>query len=175
MASENEISEKEIDELAKKIIHLIGFAIIGIAILLVSINICCRFAGAKKGKKYEYTDGVVTKVDETKTYQRGSKQAYYDYTIWVDYIPVNDDKTYTFLDSSHAYENIGQGDVLRVYYQEDDPEEAYVARKDWLTKMYLPAEKHYNIPLFISVALIFIGILFFIDDEKLKSKIGKKK
>lgn len=54
---------------------------------------------------------------------------------------------------------------------EDDPDESYAARRDWLTKMYLPAENSYNIPLVISVGLIIIGILFLIEGSK---KVKKK-
>ena len=69
-------------------------------------------------------------------------------------------KTFLKLDS-HAYEFIKEGDVVRIYFMENNPDEAYAARKDWLTRKYLPAENSYNIPLIISAVLIIIGIYFF--------------
>jgi hypothetical protein len=94
----------------------------------------------------------------------------YDYEIKVEYVPEGENSAYTFWDYAHAYENIYVGDTLRIYYMADDPEEAYAARQDWLTKKYLPADNHYNIPLIISGVLIIIGVFFFIDDDKKKKR-----
>ena len=162
--------EEDIDALATKINRLIGTGFIVAAVLIICINMLCRVSGSRKGIGYEYVDGVVTKWVEKKSYPFGVKRPSYDYTIWVEYDPVGASHTYTMIDYSHAYEYVRKGDILRVYYRADDPDEAFTAKKDWLTKEYLPAENDYNIPLIISVPLILIGIYFFIDDEKQKKK-----
>lgn len=167
MSSEKEYTQEELDALGNKVNRMIGFAILIIAAIIISINLYCRFSDDSKAKDYEYTDGSVIKKEEYKTYPFGGYgRPNYDYEIKVEYLPKGEDHTYIFWDYAHAYENIELGDILRIYYKEDDPEEAYAARKDWLTKKYLPAENHYNIPLVISLVLIVIGIYFFLDDSK---------
>ena len=167
MSSDKEYTKEELDTLGNKINRMIGFAFLIIAMVIISINMFCRFAGALKAKPYEYTDGVVIKREEHKTYPFGGYgRPDYNYEIKVEYVPEGEDRTYIFWDYSHAYEFINKGDTLRIYYMEDDPDESYAARRDWLTRMYLPAENSYNIPLVISAVLIIIGIFFFIDDSK---------
>jgi hypothetical protein len=142
-----------------------------IAILIISVNLICRFIGGSKARLYEYTDGVVIKAKEHKTYPFGGYgRPAYDYEIKVEYVPEGENRAYVFWDYSYAYENIDVGETLRIYYMKDDPDEAYAARKDWLTSRYLPAENRYNIPLAISTVLIIIGIYFFIDNHKSRKK-----
>ena len=67
---------------------------------------CCRFAGATMLKHYEYTDGVVIKKEEYKSYPFGANgRPYYNYEIKVEYVPEGESRTYTFWDYSYAYEN----------------------------------------------------------------------
>ena len=120
---------EDIEALGNKYNRIIGTGFIVIAVLIICINMVCRFVGSRRSMVIDY---------------------------------------------SHAYEYIRKGDVLRVYYEEDDPDEAYPARKDWLTGKYLPAENDYNIPLIISVPLIAIGIYFFIDDENKKERLDRR-
>lgn len=163
MDTEKEYTDEEIDALGNKINRMIGFGFLIIAIILSSINMYCRFKDASKAEAYEYTDGAVIKADEHKSYPFGGYgRPSYEYEIKVEYLPKGEDRSYVFWDYSNGYENIYIGDTLRIYYKEDDPEEAYAAKKDWLTKKYLPAENRYNIPLVISLVLIIIGIFFFI-------------
>lgn len=171
MDTEKKYTQDEIDALGNKYNRIIGVGIIAVAILIISINMCCRFAGAIKSRHYEYTDGIVIKKEEYKLYPFGANgRPNYNYEIKVEYVPEGESRTYTFWDYSHAYEFIDKGDTLRIYYMEDDPEESYAAQRDWLTRMYLPAENSYNIPLVIAAVLIIIGIYFFIDDNKTKVK-----
>ena len=168
MNTEKEYTEEEIDALAKKIIRMIGFGFWILAMHIIVINIICRIADSSKTGHYECTDGVVIKAEEYKTYPFGGHgRANYNYEIKVEYVPKDEDRTHIFWDYSDAYENINIGDTIRIYYNKDDPDEAYAARKDWLTGRYLPAEKRYNIPLIISAVLFIIGIFFLINDKKI--------
>ena len=160
---------EDIEALGNKYNRIIGIGFIVIAVLIICINMACRYAGSRRSRGYEYVEGVVTRWEEKKSYPHGVTRPHYDYAIWVEYEPDGARHTYTLIDYSHAYEYVRKGVALRVYYEEDDPDEAYPARKDWLTGKYLPAENDYNIPLIISVPLTVIGIYFFIDDKKRKT------
>jgi len=149
---------------------VLGTGFIVLAFLIICINMGCRYAGSLRSRGYEYTEGTVRYRDEKKSYPHGGTRPHYEYTISVEYTPDGAGHSYTLYDSSHAYEFVRTGDVLRVYYLEVDPYEAYPARFDRLTGKYLPAENSYNIPLIISVPLIMIGIYIFIDDHRMKKK-----
>ena len=171
MSSEQELTQEEIDALGIKANRVIVLGLFAIAAIIISVNMLCRFAGINKAKQYEYTDGVVTKTEEKKSYPFGGYgRPSYDYTIWVEYQSESDNYAFTLIDSSYTYEHIDKGDTLRVYYRKDNPDEAYAAKKDWLTRKYLPAENNYNIAIIIAEVLIVIGLFTFIGNIR---KAGK--
>ena len=171
MSSEQELTQEETDALGRKANRVIALGFFVIAAIIISVNMLCRFAGINKAKQYEYTDGVVTRTEEKKSYPFGGYgRPSYDYTIWVEYQPEDEDYAFTLIDSSYTYEYIDKGDALRVYYRKDNPDEAYAAKKDWLTRKYLPVENNYNIAVIIAEVLIIIGLFFFIGDIWKKAK-----
>ena len=162
---EKELTDKEIDALVLKANRIIGLGLFIIAAIIITVNMCCRIAGIRRAAGYEYVDGSVTKTEEKKSYPFGGYgRPSYDYTLWVEYQPEGEKKPYTLIDSSYTYEYIDKGDRLRVYYLKIDPDEAYLAKKDWLTRQYLPAENNYNIAIIIAEVIILIGLFFVVGD-----------
>ena len=53
-------------------------------------------------------------------------------------------------------------------YQKGKVYKAYAAKKDWITRAYLPVSKNYNMPFIISVVLLVIGFLFYTNSPILK-------
>ena len=160
------------DKLANKYNRIIGTVILIIAVIIIAVSVTLRYRACDKASGYEYTDGTITETKEIKTYPFGGYgRPNYDYRIHVEFTPEGQERPITFIDYSHEYEFLYAGDTVRIYYMADDPHEAFVARKDWLTKSYIPQESNYDIPLVIAGVIIIIGVFFFIDDSKLRRKL----
>lgn len=171
MDQNNKITIEEMHKEEMKFNRRIGAVLLLIVLLIVGINMYSRYRDIQRSKDYKYTVSMETKVTERST--KVGRRRSYEYSVWVKYSVDGDDMTYVFWDTDFSYEFLYDGQPLRVYYKEDDPENAYIAKKDWLTKKYLRADKSYNIPLVISGILLIIAIYFFIDDTKPKKKKTK--
>ena len=158
------------DDLGYKNQRLWAAGFILIALLIVGINMICRYADSHKYDDYEYTKGtvinrVVSKIPRTGT--RGNRYDYI-YAIEVEYYAGDEDERYVFHNSDDDYEFMRIGNKVRVYYDEDDPDDCCVMKKDLLTGLYLPAETNYYTALYVAIFPVIIGIYLFADYQKAK-------
>lgn len=139
-----------------------------LAVIIVGINVICRFADSGKLNSLEYTRGVVTGAQDQREWI--GRRSRIRNSLSVEYTPEDSGRSYSWYDPDGSYEFFRKGDVLRVYYDEDDPEEAYPAKKDWLTGVYLRVDKSYNTALYIAIWPMLIGIFLFIDYQRAKKR-----
>ena len=170
-----EEQQKLMDDMGFKGQRLVGGVFILIALLLVGLNVFFRFKDSHKYDDYVYTTGTVVDYIVSKTPRVGRRGSTYssDYSIKVEYYVGDYEKPLTISDSDSAYEFINYGDTVRVYYDEENPGTAFLAKYDTLTGLYLPAEKNYYIPLYIAIFPTIIGIYLIIDFQKARKKALK--
>ncbi len=158
------------DNMGFKNQHLWGVAFFLIALIIIGINMICRVVDSHKYDDYEHTHGTVVEfiTSETRTSFRHRRRYSTSYSIAVEYNPRGYDETLIIRDSNDWYMFYRRGTVLRVYYDEDDPEEALLAKKDWLTGLYLPCEINYYIAPYVSLLPTIIGIYLIADYNKAK-------
>lgn len=151
----------------KKFIKTIAKWVFRISAIILCINMICRISDAIKSKEYLQTVGTVTKVytsSEMVTTKKGSVEST-SYDVWIEYQPSGDilPNTITEIYNDDIF---SEGDTVPVLYREKfvyDGHDDYVAKKDWLTRAYLPADKDYDLPLKIFGALFVISLLFCTD------------
>lgn len=151
----------------KKFIKTIAKWALRISAVILCINMICRISDAVKSKEYLQTTGTVTKVyttSEQVSSKKGSVEST-SYDVRIEYQPPGD-----ILPNSIAeiYNDdiFSEGDTVPVLYREKfvyDGHDDYVAKKDWLTRSYLPAGKDYDLPLKIFGVLFVISLLFCTD------------
>lgn len=179
----NMAQEIQMDIEERKFIRAIGKWVLGIAGIVFSINLICRFADAKESMEYIQVMGKVVKVQSTSEWTRAGGNSFEasSYGVWVDYQPQGDPLWYTITES-YSKKLFSEGETVPVLYQKGKVYKAYVAKKDWITRAYLPVSKNYNMPFIISVVLLVIGFLFYTNSPILEwythageIVIGKKK
>ncbi|MBO4450556.1 MAG: hypothetical protein J5777_08210 [Clostridiales bacterium] len=168
MSAQNNIQPTVVS--AKKINVVLGIIHLLVVAIILGVNLYFRFTDVHKGDGYEYVDGVIVKREEKYSYIGRNRTS--DTWITVRYTPKETGKQREYLGTDFSYGFLYTGTVLRVYYKMDGlhPRDVFLAKYDWLVRDYLPADKSYNIPLFIAGALLMIGIYYFIDDNKAKNK-----
>ena len=150
---------------------VVGLVFIIIFLAIVGINILCRLSDNRKLGSLEYTRGIVTsrQAYEEKIGSRSRSKE----SIIVEYIPEGSDSKCYFRDSDGPYEFIHTGDILGVYYEKRHPEEAYIAKKDWLTGKDVRADVNYEAALIVSVFPLGIGVFFFAEELTVRKNIRK--
>ena len=146
-----------------------GAIIIVIALIVAGVSLFFRFSDAKKGESFEYVDGVVNSVQVRK--EKIGRKVHKTNVVSVLYVPEGYDMNFFIDGSSFMLDFVRKGDVVRVYYEKSDPDNAYIAEKDWLTGSYVHTGKGYNVPLIIAAVIILIGILFFVDGVETAKKV----
>ena len=144
-----------------------------VAIVILSINLLCRFADADRSKEYIRVTGTVSKIQESSEWVRAGKRMVRssEYTVWINFQPDEDWLLEQGIVENHMYDIFSEGDTVDVLYPKGAVYKAYTAKKDWLTGAYLPMSKDYNMPLIIAVILFVTGFLFYkniIDFDDLK-------
>lgn len=166
-----------------KFIRAIGKWMLGIAGIILAINLICRLADAKESMEYTQVTGTVTKVQTLSKWTRAGRHStkLSSYCVWVDYQPQGYPIRQTITES-YSNRLFSVGETMPVLYHRGKVYKAYVAKKDWITGAYLPLSKNYNAPFIISVVLFVIGFLFYTNSPILKwytnageITIGKKK
>lgn len=150
----------------------VGLVFILIALTIVGINMLCRVKDSHKYDDYKYTRGTVVEfiTNKTRTHYRRRMRYRYSYSIAVEYSPSGSNESYIVRDENDWYQFLRRGKTLRVYYDEDDPEDAHIAKKDWLTGLYLPAETNYYIAPYIALLPTIIGLYLIVDYKKAKKR-----
>ena len=151
-----------------KFVRVVGKWILGIAGIILSINLVCRAVDAEKSTKYIQVMGKVTKTQTTYHWVRagGRSRETPTYHVWIEYaIPGTSLKQH--VTESYSSNLFSMGDEVPVMCQKDPPHKAYAAKKDWLTGAYLPISKSYNASLILSIVLLGIGYIFYTDSPLL--------
>ena len=146
-----------------------GAIIIVIALIVVGVSLLFRFSDAKKGESFEHVDGVVNFVQVRK--EKIGRKEHKTNVVSVLYVPEGSEMNYFIDGSSFMLDFVRKGDVVRVYYEKGDPDNAYIAEKDWLTGSYVHTGKGYNVPLIIAAVIALFGILFFSDGVETAKKV----
>ena len=154
--------------------RVVGCIFVFAAMVVLFFNIFLRYKDAEKSSAYKYTDGTVTFCQQTKRKYSYHRSRYVD-SISVTFYPEGYDRKFFFRDSDGPYSFVSTGDVFRVYYKEDDPDECYIAKEDWITGKYIHADKSYNPVLGIVAVLTCVGLFFFADAARVTSRIKKGK
>ncbi len=131
-----------------------------LGIVILSINLLCRFTDAAKSKNHIQVTGTVSMIQETSELVRAGKRTVnsYTYTVWIRFQPegwLAED----IVVEEHLYDIFSEGDTVTVLYPADAIYKAYSARKDWMTGAYLPTSNNYDIPMVIAIVLFVLGIL----------------
>ena len=157
--------------------HLWGAGFLFIAFMIIVINMVCRVVDSHKYDEYEYTVGTVVKFTSYKTPRTGVRRSSYDYyySIEAEYYVDGYDKAFKISDSGDAYMFFRKGKELRIYYEADAPGRAFITKKDFLTGLYLPAEKQYYQPLYFSLFPTIIGIYLIVDYMKARKRALQNK
>ena len=158
------------DSMGFKNQQLWGAVFILIALSIIGINMICRVVDSHKYDDYKYTRGTVVEFITNKTisHYRHRRRYSSSYSIAVEYRPLGYDDTFLVRDENDWYMFYRRGTVLRVYYDKDDPSDAHLANKDWLTGLYLPLEINYYIAPYASLLPTIIGIYLIADYRKAK-------
>lgn len=168
-----EEQEKIFEKSGAKNDWVVGLFFIIVFLIIVGANIICRYNDNRKLGKLEYAKGTVTSSGAREEWI-GNKRRYVN-SITVEYSAKGSDKTYSFRDSDGPYEFIRKGEKIGVYYEKRDPDKAFIAKTDWLTKMDVRADINYEAALIVSVFPLGIGIFFFISEAKVRNNIKKGK
>ena len=131
-----------------------------LGIVILSINLLCRFTDAAKSKKHIQVTGTVSMIQETSELVRAGNRTVnsYTYTVWIRFQPegwLSED----IVVEDHLFDIFSEGDTVTVLYPADAIYKAYSAREDWMTGAYLPVSKNYDIPMIIAAVLFALGIL----------------
>ena len=151
----------------------IGLFFMIVFLAVIGINILCRYGDNHKLEKLEHTEGIVAS-SESHDEWIGRKR-HIENSIIVRYTPEGSDKEFSFYDSDGPYEFMHPGEVLRVYYEENDPEEAYIAKMDWIIRKYVRADINYETAFIISIFPLGIGLFFFAEELTVRKNIKKGK
>ena len=151
----------------------VGRGMMIVAIVILSINLLCRFADAEKSKEHIRVTGTVSKIQESSEWVRTGKRMVQssEYMVWINFHPAEERLLEQGIVENHVYDFFSKGDTVDVLYPQGAVYKAYTAKKDWLTGAYLPMSKDYNMPLIIAVILFVAGFLFYkniIDFDDLK-------
>ena len=152
---------------------VVGLVFIGIFLVIVGIDIFCRYYDNRKLENMEYTQGVVTSREKYEKWI-GSKRRIKE-SIIVEYSMEGSNSKFYFHDSDGPYEFFDVGDIVDVYYVEDNPEKVYSAKVDWLTGRNVRGDRNYEIALILSVYPLFIGVFFFVEELTVRKNIRKGK
>lgn len=152
---------------------IVGLVFIIIFLVIAGVNILCRYSDNRKLGKLEHTQGIVTSRQKSENWS-GNKRIISD-SITVEYTPAGSDTTCYFRDSDGPYEFIHKGDILDVYYEKRHPEEAVIAKTDWLTGKNVKADINYEAALIVSVFPFGIGVFFFAEELTVRKNIRKGK
>lgn len=125
---------------------------------IICINVFCRFVDAQKSMEYVQVMGTVTSV--TKIYTASPRNDQYDYMTNVKYL-IEGEQESNYISECYSSYKFGQYEKVPVLYRKDNVEDAYVAKKDWVTGAYLPVDKLYDIPWIIAAYLCVTGFLFY--------------
>lgn len=149
----------------------VGLFFLIVFLAIIGINILCRYGDNRKLEKLEYTKGIVT---SRSTYDEwiGRRRLIED-SITVEYTPKGSDDKLYFRDPDGPYDFIYEGDTLRVYYEKNDPEDAFIAKKDWIIHEYVRADKFYEAAFIVSIFPLGIAIFFFIKELAVRRNIRK--
>ncbi len=152
--------------------RIVGIVIIIIALIIIGISMFFRISDGLKSKDYAHVDGNVSFIDTYKT--RVGRKVSSNRVISVRYTPEGSDLEYVVDGPDGSIKSAKIGDTFRVYYKENNPNNAYIAEKDWLTRRYIHKGKNYSIPLVIGAVVFFIGYAFLSDGIK-ANKMKKQK
>ena len=152
---------------------VVGLVFVIIFLVIVGINILCRYNDNRELGKLEFAQGTVT---SRQTYEEHSGgKTHTKISIMVEYTPEGSDTTLCFRDSDGPYEFIRRGDTLGVYYEKDNPEEAFISKTDWLTGVHVRADINYEAALLVSIFPLSIGLFFFAEEITVRRNIRKGK
>ena len=150
--------------------NLWGVAFILIAFIIVGVNFACRYKDSHKYDDYECTRGTVVSYSSYSLPRTNTRHGRYRhkevYLIEVEYYPDGSDRPYIYSHSDEDYQFMGSSTKIKVYYDEDDPHDCYIARKDPLTGLYLPAETNYYSAFCIALFPLIIGLYLIRDYHK---------
>lgn len=159
------------DKLILFIMEKFGKFFIFFGIILLLTSFVSRFAKASESDNYTLTTGTVTKVQMTKersTSRRAGYSYVYRYNIWIDYKADGAWLTDTLFLSNNIDE-MEVGEEVQVMYNNELSSKSYLAKKDWLTGKYLPAEPGYDLLAVIGIAFGLVGIYL---NRKIKQVFG---
>ena len=163
---------KSDDANSKKLIdnRKVGVFFFVVAAIVIGVSLFIRISDVRKSAGYKHVDGVVSSIDTRRTFY--ARKYRYRTTVSVLYSPEGSDiNSFVSYDGFVSY-FLQEGDIIRVYYNESKPWEAYAAEKDWLTGGYIHAGRGYNMPLIIGAIILLFGVIFFEDGVK-AAKIAK--
>lgn len=159
---EQELSDEEAN---KRFNRAFGKWMIRIAAFILCINVFCRVTDAIESKNYIQVMGTVTDTYSTSSWNAGKRS--YNYHVRVDYQPQGWAGT-TVISESHSSSMFYEGQTVPVLYRENATYDEYIAKKDWMTGAYLPAENWYNVPFVIGIVLFVLGFLAYTDSPVLE-------
>lgn len=141
-------------------IRTIGKWMIGIAGILLSINLISRLADVRESMEYIQVMGRVTKVQTIAKWTRAGSRStkLSSYCVWVNYQPQGYPLSQTITET-YSDRLFSEGEAVPVLYRRGKVYKAYVAKKDWLTGAYLPVSKNYDVLLILSILLFDIGVV----------------
>lgn len=139
---------------------VVGKWLMILGMVILGINLLCRFTDAAKSKKHIQVTGTVSMIQETSELVRAGKRTVNSstYTVWIDFRPegwLSED----IIVENHSFDVFSEGDTVTVLYPADAIYKAYSARKDWMTGAYLPTGNNYDMPMIIAVVFFAFGIL----------------
>ena len=150
---------------------IVGLFFIAVFLIIVGINILCRYNDSRKLGKLEFTRGIVT---SRQSYdEKIGRKSRTSESIMVEYTPEESNTKHCFRDSDGPYEFIRKGDVLGVYYEKSNPDKAFIAKTDWLTGKQVRADINYEAALIVSVFPLGIGAFFFAEEATVRKNIRK--
>ena len=155
-------SEIQTNEKAEKFNRTCGKWLLGIAGMILCINVLCRMVDAGKSMEYVQVTGTVIKTQTTEEWVRAGNRSREmpRYHVWIAY-PIQGYEYPETIFETYYSDIFSEGDTVPVLYQKDAVYKAYVAKKDWMTGAYLPVGKWYNVPLIIAIILFVTGFLLY--------------
>lgn len=170
---QKKLTEEQQDLMNKmgfKVQRLFGAAFILVALILVGAGFFLRYKDSHKYDSYKCTDGIIVDYISSKIPRVGTRGNKYDhiYSIRVEYYTDDSDKPKYYNNSADAYVLFRKGNEVKVYYDED---ECFIAKKDTLTGLYVPAEKNYYQWFTLAIFPTLIGIYLLLDYRRTKKRV----
>lgn len=151
-------SQKSRRKSTSAFIYIVGTATLIIGILVAVFSTKSRFQAAADSVNYEKTQGRIV-MTYSHQHEDSDDDTYYTYSADINFHVGSQEY---FFETDDFYDSRpDDGDRVEVMYRESNPDDCYVAEKDWLTGKFIPAGKDSDMMIFLALFLFSFGFMLY--------------